>query len=256
MNADTARLATLLDDAARNATAVAQLSATQALTLEQAYEIQRISIGKRLARGEHRVGMKMGFTSRAKMEQMGVSDLIWGRLTHAMIAEDGGHISRRRFVHPRVEPEVAFLLRKPLSGIITPLQALAAVEAVAPALEIIDSRYQNFKFSLTDVIADNSSSSALTIGPWNSPHQPLDNLGMMVTVNGRAQSFGSTAAILGDPLRSLVAAARLVAQSGEVLEAGHIVMAGGATAAFELQVGMHVQLEVERLGRTSFTVAE
>jgi len=256
MSVDIDRLATLLDDAARNATAVPQISATETLTLDQAYEIQKVSIEKRLARGERRVGMKMGFTSRAKMEQMGVSDLIWGRLTSAMIAEDGGTISRKHFVHPRVEPEVAFLLRKPLSGIVTPFQALDAVEAVAPALEIIDSRYQNFRFSLTDVIADNSSSSALTIGQWNSPHQPLDNLGMTVSVNGRPQTFGSTAAILGDPLRSLVAAARLVARRGEVLEPGHIVMAGGATAAFELFVGMHVTLEVERLGRTCFTVVE
>lgn len=256
MSATIAQLATLLDDAARNATAVAQISATQTLTLQQAYEIQKLSIDKRLARGERRIGMKMGFTSRAKMEQMGVSDLIWGRLTHAMIAEDGGRVSRARFVHPRVEPEVAFLLRKPLSGIVTPLQAMDAVEAVAPALEIIDSRYRNFKFSLTDVVADNSSSSALTVGTWNSPRQPLDNLGMLVLVNGRAQSFGSTAAILGDPWRSLVAAARLVSESGEELQPGDIVMAGGATAAFELQVGMHVQLEVERLGRSSFTVVE
>lgn len=256
MTVDIPRIATLLDDAARNATAVPQISATETLTLAEAYEVQRQSIQRRLERGERRIGMKMGFTSRAKMEQMGVNDLIWGRLTHAMIAEDGGTISKQRFVHPRVEPEVAFLLRKPLSGIVTALQALDAVEAVAPALEIIDSRYQNFRFSLTYVVADNSSSSALTIGPWNSPHQPLDNLGMMVTVNGRAQSFGSSAAIMGDPLRSLVAAARLVAMSGEVLEPGHIVMAGGATAAFELRVGMHVQLEVERLGRTAFTVVE
>lgn len=256
MSVDIPRFATLLDDAARNVTAVAQISATETLTLEQAYEIQRQSIERRIARGERRIGMKMGFTSRAKMEQMGVSDLIWGRLTHAMIAEDGGTVSRKRFVHPRVEPEVAFLLRKPLSGIVTIVQALDAVEAVAPALEIIDSRYQNFRFSLTDVVADNSSSSALTIGPWNSPRQALDNLGMSVSVNGRPQTFGSTAAIMGDPLRSLVSAARLVALSGEALEAGHIVMAGGATAAFELHVGMHVQLEVEHLGRTSFTVAE
>src|SRR5690348_12893255 len=104
MSVDIARLATLLDDAARNATAVAQISATETLTLEQAYEVQRQSIQRRLARGERRIGMKMGFTSRAKMEQMGVSDLIWGRLTDAMIAEDGGTISRKRFVHPRVEP--------------------------------------------------------------------------------------------------------------------------------------------------------
>lgn len=254
MSANLDGLAASLDAAARNAVAVPQLAAT--LTLDDAYEIQSRSVARRLARGERRIGMKMGFTSRAKMLQMGVSDLIWGRLTDAMIAEDGGQIRLARFVHPRVEPEVAFLLRKPLAGIVTPLQALDAVEAVAPALEIIDSRYENFRFSLTDVVADNSSSSALTIGPWNAPGAALDNLGLMLSIDGRAQTFGSTAAILGDPLRSLVAAARLVAERGEVLEAGHIVMAGGATAALELRAGMFVQLEMERLGRTSFTVVE
>ena len=256
MTVDIARLAALLDDAARNAIAVEQISATETLTLAEAYEVQKQSIERRLARGERRIGMTMGFTSRAKIEQMGVNDLIWGRLTHGMIVEDGGTISRKRFVHPRVEPEVAFLLRKPLSGMVTATQALDALEGVAPALEIIDSRYRNFRFSLTDVVADNSSSSGLTIGPWSSPHQALENLGMTLSVNGRAQSFGSTAAILGDPLRSLVAAAGLVAMSGEVLEAGHIVLSGGVLAAIELHVGMHVQLEVESLGRTSFTVAE
>lgn len=256
MTVDISRLAKLLDDAACNATAVAQISATETLTLDEAYEVQRQSIERRIARGERRIGMTMGCTSRAKMEQMGVNELIWGRLTNAMLVEDGGTISMKRFVHPRVEPEVAFLLRKPLSGMVTAMQALDALEAVAPALEIIDSRYQNFRFSLTDVVADNNSNSGVTVGPWNSPRQPLDNLGMRVTVNGRAQSFGSTAAILGDPLRSLVAAARLVAIGGEVLQAGHIVMAGAAMAAFELHVGMHVQLEVERLGRTSFSLAE
>lgn len=254
--ADIALLARTLDDAACHAKATAQLSNSVTLTLSEAYAIQKASIERRLARGERRVGMKMGFTSRAKMEQMKVSDLIWGRLTDAMIAEDGGSISRARFVHPRVEPEVAFLLKKPLAGVVTPLQALDAVEAVAPALEIIDSRYEDFRFSTTDVVADNSSSAALTIGRWNRPDMPLDNLGLVLSIDGRAQAFGSTAAILGDPLRSLASAARLAAQGGETLEAGSIVMAGGATAAFELKPGMHVQLEVEKLGRTGFSVRD
>src|SRR3546814_17162853 len=82
----------------------------------------------------------MGFTSRAKMVQMGVSDLIWGRLTSAMLVEDGGSIPLSRYVHPRVEPEVAFLVGRPLAGRVTPVQALGAVDAVAPALDVIDSR--------------------------------------------------------------------------------------------------------------------
>lgn len=254
-NADfIAALAQRLDGAAHSATATPQLE--DPISLEQAYAIQRQSIARRLARGERRVGIKMGFTSRAKMLQMGVSDLIWGRLTDAMLVEDGGSIQLRNYVHPRVEPEVAFLIGRPLAGKVTLPQALAAVEAVAPALEIIDSRYQDFKFSLTDVVADNSSSSGFVVGPWRSAATDLDNLGLMVSFNGRPQAFGSTAAILGHPLRSLVSAARVVAEAGESLQPGDIVLAGGATAAIALHAGLHVSLEVETLGRCAFNVED
>jgi 2-oxo-3-hexenedioate decarboxylase len=241
-----------LDDAMLNARPVPQRS--EPLTLAQAYDIQRASIARRVARGERRIGMKMGFTSRAKMAQMGLSEMIWGRLTDAMLIDAGGSAPRARFVHPRVEPEVAFLLKRPLAGRVDAMTALAAVEAVAPALELIDSRYVDFKFSLTDVIADNSSSSGLVIGPWADPSGDLSNLGLVLEIDGEPRQIGSTAAILGNPLYSLVAAARLVADSGERLEAGHIVMAGGATAAEALQAGNHVRLRIERLGSVAFTL--
>jgi 2-oxo-3-hexenedioate decarboxylase len=247
-------LAERLDTAAFRATATPQLE--EEITLQEAYAIQRMSIGRRLARGERLIGIKMGFTSRAKMIQMGVSDLIWGRLTDGMLIEDGGSISLRNYVHPRVEPEVAFLIKSPLSGKVSLPQALAAVEAVAPALEIIDSRYENFKFSLTDVVADNSSSSSLVVGPWCSPQTELDNLGLVVSFNGRPEMFGSTSAILAHPLRSLVAAARVVAEANECLKPGDIVLAGGATAASALRAGVHVSLEIESLGRCGLTVEE
>ncbi|MBL8645218.1 MAG: fumarylacetoacetate hydrolase family protein [Rhodospirillaceae bacterium] len=255
MSADIAALAAKLDDAARFAKATPQI-AGEPISVGDAYAVQKTSIQKRLARGERIVGMKMGFTSRAKMIQMNVSDLICGRLTDAMMAEDGGAISFKKFVHPRVEPEVAFLLRKPLIGKVTPLQALDAVEAIAPALEIIDSRYENFKFSLTDVIADNSSSSAFVIGPWRKPDIDIANLGMVMSINGRPQAFGSTAAILGHPLRSLVSAARLAAEFDVDMSAGNIVMAGGATAASALSAHIYVSLEVEALGRCGFSVED
>ncbi len=249
-----ALLAERLDRAAHQAHATPQLE--EDISLAQAYEIQRASIARRLARGERRVGLKMGFTSRAKMLQMGVSDLIWGRLTDAMLVEEGGSIRLRDYVHPRVEPEVAFLLRKPLSGKVTLVQALDAVEAIAPALEIIDSRYENFRFSLTDVVADNSSSSGFVIGQWQRPDTDIANLGLVLSFDGRAQAFGSTAAILGHPLRSLVSAARVAAEGGEILEPGSLVLAGGATAASALSAGIHVSLEIENLGRCAFHVQE
>jgi len=247
-------LATILDDAARQARAVAQIDAEGRLSLEDAYAIQKASIERRLARGEKRAGIKMGFTSRSKMVQMGISDLIWGRLTTGMQIEEGSSIDLSRFVHPRVEPEIAFVLKKPLPGMVTAAEALSCVEAVAPALEIIDSRYRDFKFSLTDVVADNASSSGFVIGAWNDPREDFSNLGLTMNVNGVAVQIGSTAAILGHPLRSLVAAARLAAAAGEPLQAGAVVMAGGATAAEWIKPGSYVSIEMERLGHAGFHV--
>jgi 2-oxo-3-hexenedioate decarboxylase len=253
---DIATLAAHVDEAARTATAIPQLSESAHLSLAEAYDIQTASVARRLKRGEKRVGMKMGFTSKAKMLQMGLHDMIWGRLTDGMMIEDGGEIALGRFVHPRVEPEVAFLLKAPLSGLVSPAQAMAAVGAVAPALEIIDSRYKDFKFSLTDVVADNSSSSGFVVGPWSRPDQELANLGMVLSFDGRPVQIGSTAAILGHPARSLAAAARMAASGGERLEPGWIVMAGGATAAEALRAGVYVQLDVQNLGTVSFSVAK
>src|SRR3546814_18589829 len=93
-------------------------------------------------------------------------------------------MSRARFGHPRGEPEVAFLMKAPLSGKVTAMEALAAVEAIDPAMEIIDSRYENFKFALFDVIADNTSSSGLVIGQWNEPAKDFSNHGVVLEIDG------------------------------------------------------------------------
>ena len=252
--ADIKALAQRVDDAAKNATEIPQL--IESITLEDAYAIQKESLARRYARGEKQVGIKMGFTSRDKMIQMGVHDMIWGRLTDAMIVEDGGTTSLRRYVHPRIEPEIAFLLKDKLVGAVTPLQALSAVEAVAPAVEVIDSRYKAFKFSLTDVVADNSSSSGFVVGPWHKPDLDFSNLGIVVSFNGAPVLVGSTAAILGHPLRSLVAAARFADEADEPLLPGWIVMAGGASHAEALKPGVWVECEVQNLGRCGFSVVE
>ena len=250
-----AKLARTLDNAANKARATRQLSEKTNYSLDDAYNIQAASIQRRLDRGEKRNGMKMGFTSRAKMVQMGLNDMIWGRLTDQMMVEDGDTISIKNYVHPRVEPEIAFLLKRPLGYPCTSAEALSAVDGVAPAMEIIDSRYRNFQFSLEDVVADNASSSSFVVGPWCPPDSSLDNLGMVLEFNGRPVQIGSSAAILGHPVRSLVAAARLTAQSNERLEAGWIIMAGGATAAEALRPGVHVRNTVQGLGAVAFNVS-
>lgn len=250
-----AALAETVDTAAHTATEIPQLTDTLPdLTVDDAYGVQALSLARRYARGERRVGMKMGLTSRAKMAQVGVDEMIWGRLTDAMRVEEGGALSLARYVHPRVEPEVAFLMARPLAGEVSAAEAMDAVEAVAPALEIIDSRYANFKFALPDVVADNASSSGFVVGGWMPKTVDVSNLGIVLEVDGRPVQVGSTAAILGNPVRSLVAAARLVARWGERLEAGSIVLAGGATAAHALQAGMAVRCQMQTLGSVGFSV--
>jgi 2-keto-4-pentenoate hydratase len=249
-------LAKKLDEAARTASSIEQLSVSSSFSLADAYEIQRLSIARRLGRSERLAGYKMGFTSKAKMQQMGVDDLIWGRLTDQMIIEEGGDISLANYVHPRVEPELCYLIKKPLSGRVTMLEAWSAVEAVAPALEVIDSRYANFKFSLEDVVADNCSSSGFVVGPWHKPDIDVSNLGMILQINGRDVGFGSSAAILGHPARSLLAAARCLGEVGEELKPGQVLMAGAATEAFALQADQNIRLEVDQLGSLSFSTKE
>lgn len=251
-----AELAERVDEAARTATAIPQLTDDHPdLGVADAYRIQAASLDLRYARGETQVGVKMGLTSRAKMQQVGVHEVIWGRLTDAMRCEEGGTVDLARYVHPRVEPEIAFILDRPLSGEVSAAEALAACRAVAPAMELIDSRYRDFKFRLPDVVADNSSSSGFFLGPMTAPDAvDVGNLGIVVEVDGEAVQVGSSAAILGHPLRSLVAAARLVGREGGRLEPGWIVLAGGATAATPLEAGRHYRASVEALGSVSFTV--
>lgn len=246
------RFSETLDEAARTGVAVPQLATPDGFGLTQAYAVQSASIARRTARGERVIGFKMGFTSRAKMIQMGVSDMILGHLTDAMLVEDGGTIDIERYVHPRAEPEIAFLIRRRLSGPVSPLEALAAVDGVAPAIEIIDSRYADFHFNLLDVVSDNSSSSSFVTGPWSAPDESLANLGLILLFDGTPVAIGSTAAILGDPVRALAAASRLAGDLGLALEPGTIVLAGAATAAHALSAGIAVTAEFERLGRCRF----
>lgn len=251
MTVDIERIAHDLDTAACAPAAISQISAScPSFSVEDAYAVQAASIGRRFARGERMLGVKMGFTSRAKMIQMGLKDQIWGRLTSAMMIENGGALRRSRFIHPRAEPELAVRLKAPLAGAVSADEAWGAVGEIAPAIEIIDSRYRDFKFSLPDVIADNASSSAFVVGTWRQPDIDVSDLKMVMCVDGAPLQSGSTADILGHPARSLAAAARLAGG----LEEGWIVLLGGATSAEAIGSATRVSLEAEKLGAVAFGV--
>lgn len=251
-------LAETVDTAAMSATQIAMLTIADAgISIEDAYAIQEASVLRRLERGEALVGMKLGLTSRAKMEQVGVHEPILGHLTSTMVLNDGGVIRVQEHCHPRAEPEIAFVMAEDLYGPVTPAQALQAVAGASAAIEIIDSRYKDFKFTLPDVIADNTSASRFVLGSDLVPCDLLNlgNLGIVFEVNGRIAEIGSSAAVLDNPARALAELANMLARRGKYIEAGQVVLSGGATAAVSLNPGDRVRVVVDEIGTAEFSVA-
>lgn len=245
---DIAALAAVLDTAQVKGTDTPSLADAWVLDLDDAYAIQHALIDRRLARGEQIVGIKMGFTSRAKMAQMGVSEVIIGQLTDAMRIDDGGEVDLGRFIHPRIEPEVAYRVGPTFDLADRDFDLATSVDAIAPAMEIIDSRYRDFRFTHEDVVADNTSAAGFVIGNWQ-PVQPVPDAGVRIMV-GDQVSNGSTAAILGDPIEAVREAQRMVVKRGLRLRPGDVILAGAATAAMTF-VGGRAECEVASLGRVS-----
>ncbi len=248
-------LSSILHDAAKTAKPIAQLSLSHPINLDQAYEIQRLLVQHRIDEGHPLIGIKMGFTSKAKMEQMGVDDMIWGLLTSDMLIEEGGALKRNAHCHPRAEPEICFKTSIDIDRELSLEECKEAVSHVAAAVEIIDSRYENFKFSLEDVVADNCSSAGMMIGPWVPMKEDLRDLKMTMHLDDELAAEGSSNAILDDPWNSFQAATRLASAAGMMLPAGSCVMAGASTPASFVKEGQKVKVEVEGLGSLILSVA-
>ncbi|MEZ5840562.1 MAG: 2-oxo-3-hexenedioate decarboxylase [Hyphomicrobiales bacterium] len=253
--ATVAELAQYLEDAELGAYAVPQISIKHpGIDADDGYAVQAEIRRRKVARGHRIVGMKAGLTSRAKMRQVGVDTPSYGFLADYFAVPDGGEIVRKSLIHPRVEPEIAFVLKRELEGPGCHIGAvLAATDFVMPALEVIDSRYENFKFDVASVIADNSSSSRFVLGGRCRPLEGLDlrTLGIVMEKNGVPFSFGAGAAVLGHPAAAVALVVNLLAKRGEGLAAGTLILTGGITEAVPVDAGDHVELRTESLGSVS-----
>ncbi len=250
------QIAQQLDKAAREAKPIPQFSTNTPFSLSDAYKIQLTSIQRRIERGEKITGFKLGFTSKAKMEQMGVSDLIWGILTDDMLIEDDGEVRFSKYIHPRVEPEVAFLVKKDITQPISYKEIPEYIESFAVAIEIIDSRYENFKFSLEDVVADNCSSIGYCIGEWHELEEQIHDLKLELIINSEVVQSGNTKAILENPYQSIVEISRLATETGLTIKEGYVVMAGAATAAEWMPKNSTIKASLEKFGGVGFEVEE
>ena len=218
---------------------------------EDAYNIQDAIKARKLARGCSLSGLKMGLTSSAKMKQMGVEDPIRGFLVDYFAVPDGGVIDTSKLIHPKVEAEVAFVLKAALEGpSVTTDEVLDATDYVVPALEIIDSRYENFRFDLRSVVADNCSSSRYVVGSRIAAPRAFDLItqGVVMEKNGSVVQTGAGAAVLGDPARSVSMLAKMLHARGERLEAGTFILTGGITAAVLVEPGDTITTKYQHLG--------
>src|SRR3982074_1176154 len=233
-----------LESAALECRAVPQLSAVEpgGLSLAEAYEVQWALRRRRLAAGARLTGLKMGLTSRAKMKQMGVETPIYGFLLDEYCVPADFEVSTSSLIHPRIEPEIAFVTRSSLQGPgCTIASALAAVDFVVPAIEVIDSRYRDFKFDLPRGVAHTPASARYIVGGCARRVDELDlrTLGVVVEKNGEGVAFGAGAAVLGHPALSLALLANLLAEREQIIPAGTYVMTGGITEAIGAKAGDH-----------------
>jgi 2-oxo-3-hexenedioate decarboxylase len=200
--------------------------------------------------GRRLTGYKGGLTSKAKMVQMGVDVPAFGVLIGDTCVPDGGAIEMAQLIHPKVEAEIAFVMSHELSGDVSVDEVLAATEFVLPAIEVIDSRFKDFKFDLQSVIADNTSAARYVVG--GSPRRPdgldLRLLGVVMERNGDVVGTAAGAAVMGHPAASVAALVKWLAGSGKALSAGSLVMTGGVTEAVAVHAGDHVTARVQHLG--------
>jgi 2-keto-4-pentenoate hydratase len=216
-----------------------------------AYVVQETNTGHWLGKGRRLVGRKIGLTSPAVQRQLGVDQPDYGVLYADMALADGEQISRQRLIQPKIEAEVAFVLKKALDGPGLHLaEVIGAVECALPALEIVDSRIANWDIGIVDTIADNASSGLFVLG--GTPRQigefDLRLCGMVVEKNGEPVSFGAGVACLGNPLNALLWLARKMVETGRPLESGEVVLSGALGPMVAIEKGDFIEARISGLG--------
>jgi 2-oxo-hept-3-ene-1,7-dioate hydratase len=225
-------------------------------TLDDAYAIQSALIDRKLAEGRRRIGWKIGLTSRAMQQQLGIDTPDSGVLLDDMLFPHGATVPAGRFIQPRVEAEIAFLLAAPLSGEITRQDVLNATAHVAPAFEILDTRIRRTDpatgrvRSIIDTVADNAANGGIVLGPQRHPPHAVDLrwTGAIVTRDGTVEETGLGAGVLDDPVLGIVWLARRLAAYGHGLGKGDIVLSGSFIRAIEAPPGSHFHADFGSFG--------
>ncbi|ABO68498.1 2-keto-4-pentenoate hydratase [Geobacillus thermodenitrificans] len=246
------RLADHLEEAEKSGCGVAPITTlVPEITVEMAYRVQLATIERKVEAGDVVVGKKIGLTSLAMQQLLSVDQPDYGHLLASMAVENGGEISWKRVIQPKVEAEIAFVLKQELVGPhVTALDVLRATDYVIPALEIVDSRIESWEIKLEDTIADNASSGLYVLGgkPLKPDRVDLAQMGMALYKNGELVNTGVGAAVLGHPANCVAWLANKLYEFGITLKAGEVILSGALSAAVDAAPGDYFHARFAYLG--------
>jgi 2-oxopent-4-enoate hydratase len=224
------------------------------VSYEDAYAVQLKTFDSYVKSGAVIVGKKIGLTSKAMQDQFGIREPDYGMITDRMVAREGAPLPMSSLILPRIEPEIAFLLKEDLKGPgVNVANVIEATEGVMPAFEVIDSRYKDWKITVKDSISDNASAGVMILGGKLTPIKDLDlrYVGMVLEKNGLLVSTGAGAAVLGNPAQSVAWLANKLTEYGITLKKGEFVMSGSLVQAVTVEAGSCLRASFDRLGSVS-----
>ncbi len=242
---DNTEILRILTDAKKTCTPIQQISLThKKFSIKDGYAIQNMGMEIDKNNGRPLVGYKMGLTSRAKQQDVGISEPIRGFLFKDMELKPGEPLCLDKFIHPRIEPEIVVTLGADLSAAATLREIENSIQFIGIGAEIIDSRFKDFEFQLADVIADNCSAACFTTGLVNLVDRMncIRLMGITVRKNGYIMETGVPAAVLGNPLLSILALLKLLPEEDRTLPAGSLILTGGITASIPLERNDRIEI--------------
>ncbi|MFZ1741807.1 MAG: fumarylacetoacetate hydrolase family protein [Pontixanthobacter sp.] len=221
------------------------------LTVDDAYAISLDFLARRLAQGEHVVGKKIGVTSKAVQDMLGVHQPDFGFLTDWMQIDGDIDVEAKKLIQPRAEAEIAFILRDGLSGPgVTAEQVIAATKAIAPCFEVVDSRIDGWKIGIVDTVSDNASCGVFVVGDARADPRDHDLASLKVTVtkNGKPLSEGMGSAVQGSPAQAVAWLANTLGQYGVTLDADDIILSGSLVSLEPAVAGDVFEMELHGVG--------
>lgn len=221
------------------------------LTIDDAYQISLDFLRRRRSEGERIVGKKIGVTSKAVQDMLGVHQPDFGFLTDWMHVDGDIDVAAKKLIQPRSEAEIAFILRDSLNGPgVTPEQVIEATEAIAPCFEVVDSRIDDWKIGIVDTVSDNASCGVFVLGEARADPRDHDlpNLKVTVRKNGEALSEGFGSAVQGDPAQAVAWLANTLGEYGVTLDAGDIILSGSLVPLENAVAGDVFEMELHGVG--------